>query len=83
MTKAKAKAKRETPTLDEFHKAHRGGSGRVLLAQGFEDEDLTVMGIFSSIETAHAFIEKCADHICWVISPYIVDDPEWGNRSTN
>lgn len=80
---AKTKPKRKAPTLDEFYQAHRGGSGRVLLAQGFEDGDLAIMGIFSSIETLNAFTEKCADHLRWIISPYIVDDPEWGDRQTN
>lgn len=65
---------------EKFYRAHRGGSGNVILVIAINDEGERRHGIFGSIEIAQAWRNTLAEDWACVYSPYIVDDPEFGNR---
>ena len=65
-----------------FYSRHSGGSGAVIVVQAFQQGSVDPrMGIFGSLETAHAWMRGLGDEYTSVVSPYIVDDPDWGNES--
>lgn len=68
--------------LDDFYRKHRGGSGPVILMIVVDDfgDDPDAFHIFGSIEAAHAHRDTLGDNVTCVFSPYIVDDPGWGDR---
>lgn len=44
-------------------------------------EDADRVGVFSSLEKADAWAK--ATHLPCIISPYIIDEPEWGEGGKN
>tara|TARA_R110000868_G_scaffold158980_2_gene387422 strand:+ start:2966 stop:3184 length:219 start_codon:yes stop_codon:yes gene_type:complete len=62
-----------------FYENHRGGSGAVIRVIAICDGEER-NGIFGSIETAREWQRSLGDNVTCVFSPYIVDDPDWGNE---
>lgn len=66
----------------EYFKGHRGGSGPVVLVIAVSDHgDGERHGIFGSIETAMAWRDTLGDDWTCIYAPYVVDVPEFGNRT--
>lgn len=64
---------------DDFYKRHRGGVGNVVVVFVFADNWFD-SAVFSCVEKARQWAEDHeADGNC-VIAPYVVDDPEYGDR---
>ena len=67
---------------EDFYRHHRGGSGAVLLVTAIHDRTKKQQhGIFGSIETAQEWRRALGEDWTCVFSPFIVDDPDWGNES--
>lgn len=65
-----------------FYRNHRGGSGAVILVTAINGSTKEQRhGIFGSVELANAWRDHLPDEFVCVYSPYIVDDPEWGNEA--
>jgi hypothetical protein len=74
----------DAPTIDDFHATHRGGSGLVFIVEGKINGELEHRAVFGSVEAADRYIDTFEDkRIFWNKDPYVVDDPEWGDRRTN
>ena len=66
----------------EYFNAHRGGSGQVVTVTAIHDlSEEQRLGIFGSIEKAKAWRDTLGDTWTCVYAPFIVDDPEFGNRT--
>lgn len=64
-----------------FYQNHRGGNGAVVVVTAIGNSDnQDRLGIFGSIETAHEWRRSLGNSFTCVFSPYIVDDPDWGNE---
>jgi hypothetical protein len=67
--------------LENFYACHRGGSGAVIMVTAVHDRSkMERYGIFGSMETAQEWRRSLGDEFTCVFSPYIVDDPDWGNE---
>lgn len=68
-------------TYPDYFKDHRGGSGAVVLVIAVNDHDISDRqhAIFGSIEKAMAWRDTLGDDVTVVYSPYVVDEPEFGN----
>lgn len=69
-----------------FYDQHRGGRGSVIMVTAFPpDGDFAHarVGIFSCIETAEDWAATFSDEHQIVFSPYVVDEPDFGNVATN
>lgn len=65
-----------------FYENHRGGHGAVVLAIAIDTATHAERhGIFGSIELAQSWSDSLGDGYVCVFSPYIVDDPDWGNEA--
>ena len=68
---------------EAFFKNHRGGSGAVIRVIAIDDRTHEERnGIFGSIDTAQEWRRSLGDGFTCVFSPYIVDDPDWGNEAS-
>lgn len=70
---------------EAFYQKHRGGGGPVIVVTIINNETGHERhGVFGSIEAAHAWRKAINETECItaVYAPYVVDDPEWGNRVT-
>lgn len=70
-----------TDDADAFYANHRGGSGAVIRVIAIHRTGKERNGIFGSIETAQEWRRSLGDNFTCVFSPYIVDDPDWGNEA--
>lgn len=71
-----------TDDAANFYRNHRGGSGAVVLAIAIDTVTKTERhGIFGTIELANEWSDHLGDDFVCVFSPYIVDDPDWGNEA--
>lgn len=68
--------------VDQFYKHHRGGVGCVILVSSFRDSEER-QAIFGSIELANSYMDRLGEDWANVATPFIVDDPDWGNEKTN
>lgn len=68
---------------DVFYAKHRGGSGNVILVMAFNKRAGDRMAVFGSIETAQRWALDLSDDWHCVFSPYVVDEPGFGNETKN
>ena len=67
---------------NDFYKNHRGGLGAVVTVTAINSETGSeLLGVFSSVETAESWRGSLPDGYHCIFSPYIVDDPDWGNEA--
>lgn len=52
----------------------------VVVVTVFYPDRTQVQGVFSDYAKARAWTDSIATHAGSVLAPYIIDDPEWGNR---
>lgn len=65
-----------------FYEKHRGGYGAVVMVRALHDDTQDeLVGIFGSIETAKDWRRSLSEKFSCLFSPYIIDDPDWGNRT--
>lgn len=62
----------------DFYKAHRGGTGNVVMVFASYRGDER-FAIFGSIETAKAWALKLGDDFACAFVPYVIDEPDFGN----
>jgi hypothetical protein len=67
--------------VDDFFARHRGGSGNVILTIAVNADGDQRHGIHSDIEKARGWSEKLGDDWSCVHSPYVVDEPDYGNAT--
>lgn len=65
---------------DEFYAKHRGGSGSVIIVMAI-NKNAERMGVFGSIETAQLWALEFGDDWHCIFSPYVVDEPGFGNET--
>lgn len=70
----------EDDMIDAYYKAHRGGSGNVMVVTMFPPDGSEILGVFSCIETAQAWVDGFPDDHVSVFCPYVVDNPDFGNK---
>lgn len=70
------------PHTDPFWETHRGGSGPVVVVFAIRDEEEKI-GVFSCIENAKEWADKFDEEWTCVFSPYVVDEPDFGNAMRN
>jgi len=68
--------------MDELRAFHRG-SQRVLLVVGYVNGEQEYQAVFGSKETATAWMDSLPKGVVWINFPYVIDDPDWGDRQTN
>lgn len=64
-----------------FYDAHRGGAGNIIMVSVFGDRKLDRVAVFSCIENAEKWAATFGDDVPVVFSPYVVDEPEFGNAT--
>ena len=67
---------------DEFYRIHRGGAGNVIMVMAFNNGKDKI-GVFGSIETAQKWALQFGGEWHCVFSPFIVDEPDFGNVKRN
>lgn len=65
-----------------FYDQHRGGTGNIILVSIFGD-GLERVAMFSCIERAEEWADTFGDDARVVFSPYVIDEPDFGNVPTN
>jgi hypothetical protein len=71
-------------TQSFFHSHVDGGSSCVVAAYVFNISGGHVLGLFSTLEKAHTWVDTFEDDhsvTACVFSPYVIDVPEFGNVS--
>ena len=64
--------------LDEFYRKHRGGSGSVIIVSAYGDGDER-QAVFGSVEAAREWSDALGESWSCIFSPYVVDEPDFGN----
>lgn len=68
---------------DDFYKQHRGGSGNVIVVFVYKDGKEYRTGVFGSIEQAQEWAFALDDSFQCIFSPFVVDEPDFGNATKN
>lgn len=64
----------------EYYRRHCSIYGGVVVAFHIKDDGgVDVLGIFSTLEKAHEWVDEHVDEGDLLFSPYVVDEPEFGN----
>lgn len=67
-------------STEEFHEAMDKNPSAVYVVESYRGIDRKQLGLFSTKERAEAWCNVWDDDYSCVVCPYIIDEPDFGNK---